>query len=94
MGRVYGLHSLLVSQGRKLIIEHYGRGEDEAWGRPLGTVTFGPAVLHDLRSVSKSVGLVYGIALAAGNAPSPEAKLYNQFPEYPDPSQTSRAAIG
>ena len=84
-GKVYGLHSLLVSQGGKLSIEHYGQGEDEAWGRPLGTVTFRPAVLHDLRSVSKSVvGLVYGIALAAGNAPSPEAKLYNQFPEYPD----------
>ncbi len=42
-------------------------------------------MLHDLRSVSKSVvGLVYGIALAAGKVPSPEAKLYDQFPEYAD----------
>jgi CubicO group peptidase (beta-lactamase class C family) len=41
--------------------------------------------LHDLRSVSKSVaGLVYGIALAAGKVPPPEAKLYDQFPEYAD----------
>src|SRR5499427_2536331 len=63
----------------------YGRGEDEAWGRPLGTVTFAPDVLHDLRSVSKSVvGLVYCIALAAGKVPSPEAKLYDQFPEHAD----------
>src|SRR6266436_7964625 len=84
-GKVYGLHTLLVSQGGRLIIEHYGRGEDEAWGRPLGTVTFAPDVLHDLRSVSKSVvGLVYSIALAAGKVPSPEAKLYDQFPEYAD----------
>ena len=84
-GKVYGLHTLLVSQGGRLIIEHYGRGEDEAWGRPLGAVTFAPDVLHDLRSVSKSVvGLVYGIALAAGKVPSPEAKLYDQFPEYAD----------
>src|SRR6516165_1280886 len=30
-GKVYGLHTLLVSQGGKLIIEHYGQGEDEAW---------------------------------------------------------------
>ena len=60
-GKVYGLHTLLVSQGGRLIIEHYGRGEDKAWGRPLGTVTFAPDVLHDLRSVSKSVvGLLYG----------------------------------
>jgi len=42
-------------------------------------------VLHDLRSVSKSVvGLVYGIALADGKVPPPEAKLYEQFPEYTD----------
>jgi CubicO group peptidase (beta-lactamase class C family) len=42
-------------------------------------------VLHDLRSASKSViGLLYGIALAAGKAPPPDAKLYAQFPEYAD----------
>jgi CubicO group peptidase (beta-lactamase class C family) len=93
-GKVYGLHTLLVSQGGRLIIEHYGRGEDEAWGRPLGTVTFAPDVLHDLRSVSKSVvGLVYGIALAAGKVPSPEAKLTTSSPSMPT-SQTSPAAIG
>jgi CubicO group peptidase (beta-lactamase class C family) len=35
--------------------------------------------------VSKSVvGLLYGIALAEGKVPPPEAKLYAQFPEYPD----------
>jgi hypothetical protein len=38
-GTVYGLHTLLVSRGGRLVIEHYGRGEDEAWGRPLGTVS-------------------------------------------------------
>ena len=42
-------------------------------------------MLHDLRSVTKSVvALVYGIALAAGKVPPPEAKLYDQFPEYAD----------
>ena len=77
---------LLVSQGGKLVFEHYGQGEDEAMGRRLlGTVVFAPDVPHDLRSVTKSViGLVYGIALAAGKVPPPEAKLYEQFPEYPD----------
>jgi CubicO group peptidase (beta-lactamase class C family) len=84
-GKVSGLHALLVSQAGKLVFEHYGRGEDEAWGRPLGAVVFAPDVLHDLRSVSKSVvGLIYGIALAAGKVPPPEAKLYDQFPEYAD----------
>ncbi len=84
-GKVSGLHALLVSKGGKTVFEHYGRGVDERWGEPLGTVTFGPKVLHDLRSVSKSViGLVYGIALADKKVPPPEAKLYDQFPEYPD----------
>jgi hypothetical protein len=57
--RVSGLHALLVSRGGKPRFEYYGRGEDESWGRPLGTVVFAPEVPHDLRSVSKSVvGLV------------------------------------
>jgi CubicO group peptidase (beta-lactamase class C family) len=89
-GKVDGLHTLLVSQGGRLMIEHYGWGDDENWGRPLGVVSFAPTVLHDLRSVSKSVvGLVYGIALAAGKVPAPEAKLYDQFPEYIDLAKQS-----
>jgi CubicO group peptidase (beta-lactamase class C family) len=84
-GKVDGLHALIVSQRGRVAVEYYGQGVDEAWGRPLGTVTFGPTVLHDLRSVSKSVvGLVYGIALAADKVPPPEAALYDQFPEYAD----------
>jgi CubicO group peptidase (beta-lactamase class C family) len=84
-GRVFGLHALLVSRGGRLVFEHYGVGDDESWGKPLGKVTFGPTVLHDLRSVSKSiVGMLYGIALAEGKVPPPGAKLYDQFPEYAD----------
>jgi CubicO group peptidase (beta-lactamase class C family) len=82
---VFGLHALLVSQGGKLVFEHYGQGDDWARGRPLGNVAFAPDQLHDLRSVSKSVvALAYGIALAAGKVLPPEAKLYDQFPEYSD----------
>lgn len=84
-GRVTGLHALLVVRGGKMLFEHYGVGEDECWGQALGEVTFGPEVLHDLRSVTKSiVGMLYGIALAEGKVPPPEAKLYEQFPEYAD----------
>lgn len=75
-GKVSGLHALLVSQGRTLVFEHYGR---DAYA------SVGPGVLHDLRSVTKSVvALLYGIALAAGKVPPPDAKLYDQFPEYAD----------
>src|SRR5579871_3675647 len=74
-GRIDGLHALLVNQGGRLVFEHYGRSGDESEERGyLGTVSFGPDVPHDLRSVSKSVvGLAYGIALAAGKVPPPEA---------------------
>ena len=84
-GRVRGIDALLVAKGQQLVFEHYETNDDEIWGVPNGRVTFGPTVLHDLRSVSKSVvGLLYGIALADGKVPPPEAGLYDQFPEYPD----------
>jgi len=84
-GRVSGLDALLVSRRGRLLFEYYGEGEAENWGTPVGKVTFSPTVLHDLRSVTKSlVGMLYGIALADGKVPPPEAKLYDQFPEYPD----------
>jgi CubicO group peptidase (beta-lactamase class C family) len=84
-GRVFGLHALTVTRGGRMIFEHYGEGEDESWGRPLGTVTFDRTVLHDLRSVSKSVvSWVYGIALSQGKVPTPETKLSAAFPQYAD----------
>lgn len=94
-GRVSGLHTLLVWKGGRMVFEHYGTGDDEIRGQPLGKVMFGPDVLHDLRSVSKSiVGTLYGIALADGKVPPPEARLYDQFPQYADlASQPGRGGI-
>src|SRR3954463_13593993 len=64
-GRAPGLHGLVVLRDGRPILEHYESGEDFAWNEPLGPITFGPDVLHDVRSVTKSiVGLLYGIALA------------------------------
>src|SRR5205807_322049 len=54
-GRVSGLDALLVSRRGRLLFEHYGEGQAENWGVPLGKVKFGPTVLHDLRSVTKSI---------------------------------------
>lgn len=84
-GRVFGLHALTVTRGGRMIFEHYGSGVDESWGRPLGEVTFDRTVLHDLRSVSKSVvSWLYGIALAQGKVPVPETALASLFPQYAD----------
>lgn len=84
-GRIWGIHAVIVTRHGKLVLERYFAGEDSARGKKLGVVNFGPDTPHDLRSVSKSiVGLLYGIALAKGFVPPPEAGLLDAFPEYAD----------
>lgn len=84
-GQVDGLHAVVVVRGGETLLEHYGTGADSSWEHPLGTVAFGPATLHDLRSVTKSVtALLYGIALGERLVPEPAEPLLRQFPEYPD----------
>jgi CubicO group peptidase (beta-lactamase class C family) len=84
-GRLPNLHAVVVARHGKLVLERYDQGEDERWGQPLGRVTFGPKVRHDVRSISKSiVGLLYGIALAEGRVPALDQPIVDQFPEYPD----------
>lgn len=84
-GRIWNLHGVVVVRNDRLVFERYFVAEDNARGRPLGKVAFGPETQHDLRSVSKSVvGLLYGIALAQERVPPPEASLFASFPEYAD----------
>lgn len=84
-GKLDGLHGLVVARDGKLVLERYYVGADERWGRQLGRVTFGAEVVHDLRSVSKSVvGLLYGIAHNDGIVPDLNAPLVDQFPDLGD----------
>lgn len=84
-GQLKGLHGLVVLRHGKIAMEYYFAGEDEIWGDRRGTIAFNADELHDLRSVSKSiVGLVYGIALAEGLVPKPNASVLASFPNYPD----------
>lgn len=84
-GELGGLHGLVVLRHGKIALEHYFAGADEIWGESRGIVAFDAEQLHDLRSVSKSiVGLAYGIALAEGLVPRPDAQLLASFPDYPD----------
>jgi CubicO group peptidase (beta-lactamase class C family) len=84
-GILPNLHSVVAARSGRIFFERYFAGPDAMRGTPLGVIRFGPQTLHDLRSASKSIiGLLYGIALAAGLVPTPEAKLYEQFPEYPE----------
>jgi CubicO group peptidase (beta-lactamase class C family) len=84
-GCLPNVHGIVAVRGGRIFCERYFVGLDAALARPLGVVRFAHETLHDMRSVSKSiVGLLYGIALAGGRVPPPQADLLAQFPEYPD----------
>jgi len=84
-GALAGLHAVVLLRRGELLFERYWAGDDERWGRPLGRVDFAPDVLHDLRSVTKSVvGLLYGIALERRLVPPVETPLLDAFPEQRD----------
>jgi CubicO group peptidase (beta-lactamase class C family) len=77
------VHAVLIEKDGRLVYEEYFTGEDETWGRSLGTVTFGRTSLHDVRSVSKSVvSTLIGIAIGSGEIPSVEARLSDLLPDY------------
>jgi CubicO group peptidase (beta-lactamase class C family) len=90
-----GLHAVVLVRDGRLVYERYLTGDDEIWGRRKQGVVFGPDSLHDVRSISKSVvGLLYGIALAEGRVPPPDAPVLASFPEYADlAADPARAAI-
>jgi CubicO group peptidase (beta-lactamase class C family) len=81
--RVWNLHGVVVAREGHLVFERYFEGQENSWGKFLGPTQFGPDILHNLYSVTKSVvALIYGVALAEGKVPPPDAPLYDQFPEY------------
>lgn len=80
-GEFGNVHALLIERDGKLIYEEYFRGKDWAWGSELGSVQFGRASLHDLRSVTKSVvSTLVGIAIDRGLISSVEAPLRELLP--------------
>lgn len=80
-----GLHSVVVTLDDRLVGEAYFPGTDERWGTSLGVVTQGPEMLHDVRSITKSiVGLLYGIAFSEGLVPELDTPLLDHFPQYAD----------
>lgn len=84
-GDLPGLHSVLIQRGDDILAEAHFAGEDWRWGKALGKRAHGPDVLHDMRSVTKTiVSLLYGIARAESLVPDVETPLLAAFPEYPD----------
>ena len=76
-------HSLLIFKDNKLVLEKYFKGKDELWGDDLGIVQHSETLLHDMRSVSKSVvSACIGIAIAQGKIKSVDEKIFDFFKEY------------
>jgi len=78
-------HAILIARHGKLVYEHYFTGEDWAWGKELGRVTYDATKRHDLRSITKSVtSLLFGIAVDRGWITDLDASVFTYFPEYAD----------
>jgi len=84
------LHGIAVARNGRLIFEHYRSGDDERFGM----VTHGPAVKHDLRSVTKVViGLLIGDAVARRLIPDLDMPLFEFLPDYADLWRDGRERI-
>lgn len=76
-------HSLLIYKDDKLVLEKYFPGRDSNWGTDLGIINHNDTVLHDLRSLSKSiVSACVGIAIDQGKIKSVDQGIFNFLGEY------------
>ena len=88
------LHGVLVWRSGRMLVEHYRRSKD----KPIGDwfareVTFGPDVLHDMRSISKSVvALLVGQAVGRGEIEM-AAPVLDFYPALSDLRRDGREAI-
>jgi CubicO group peptidase (beta-lactamase class C family) len=88
------LHSVLVWHAGQMVLEHYRRSKD----KPVNDwfaheVTFGPDVLHDLRSISKSVvALLIGQAVGRGQLDI-STPVLDFYPSLSDLRRDGRDAI-
>ena len=77
------IHSVLIVRGGKLVFEQYWPGYDQKWTIGLVSTAQGPDILHDVRSVSKSVtSLLMGIALDRKLVEGLDRPVFDFFPEY------------
>lgn len=88
------VHSIVVARRGRLVFERYRKGPDERWREPLAGVEHGPAVMHDLRSVTKCItGLLVGKALETGAIPDIDTPVFDYFGEYADLRTADKARI-
>lgn len=87
-------HSLLIYKNDKLVLEEYFSGHDEIWGTDIGTIQFNDTLLHDMRSVSKSVvSACIGIAIAQGKIKSVDQTIFDFFDDYNQYNNNGREVL-
>ena len=93
-GDASNIHGVIVERHGRLVAELYRRGKDKSiWSLFTRETDFAPTVLHDLRSVSKSVvGLLVGIARQQGKIDVAASPLAH-YPSYADLRSPERDAI-
>ncbi|MEM7121986.1 MAG: serine hydrolase [Pseudomonadota bacterium] len=88
------VHGVVIARRGALVYERYFTGEDQAWGKPLGEVTYDAAMRHDLRSMTKSItGLLVGIAFDRGWLDTIDTPVFSFFPEHDDLKTPEKAGI-
>jgi CubicO group peptidase (beta-lactamase class C family) len=87
-------HSLLIFKDDKLVLEEYFSGRDQNWGTDLGMVRHNDTVLHDMRSVSKSVvSACIGIAIAQGKIKNVDQPIFDFFEDYKEYNNEGREKL-
>ena len=89
------IHSVIVERHGRLVAELYRRGKDRSTNSLFAhNRDFGPTVVHDTRSVSKSViSLLLGIAKQQGQIKSLATPAIDFYPEYADLATPGLKAI-
>ncbi|MEW6736989.1 MAG: serine hydrolase [Acidobacteriota bacterium] len=89
------IHSVVVERHGKLVAELYRRGKDKKVNSFFAhEIDFGPKVVHDTRSVGKSIiSLLLGIARQQGKIKSLQTPVIDFYTEYTDLATPERKAI-
>jgi CubicO group peptidase (beta-lactamase class C family) len=88
------IHSVLIARNNKLIYENYFSGKDENWGSGLGYAKHGTDILHDTRSISKSVvAACIDIAIQQQKIKSIDEPIFNYLPAYQEYKTTLNEKI-
>ena len=87
-------HSLLIYKNDKLVLEEYFSGKDENWVNDIGIIEHNDTVLHDMRSVSKSVvSACIGIAIEEGLIRDVNQSIFDFFKDYKDLEVGSKSKL-